>query len=163
MYAAACDDLNDTRNLQHTTRGRLNEIDIRWPDLHITCDVLLNILVSKSSNNLKINAIRKLLYELQKSLKIFVISANPQNQDRLRLFEERRELQIVLRLTKLQDVFEIFDLLNCRIRDIIHVLIEYESTILHFNDHGDSKRLCFEDEFHTAQIVKKVALTNFFK
>ena len=100
MYAAACDDLNDTRNLQHTARGRLNEIDIRWPDLHVACDVLLNILVSKSPDNLRTNAIRRLLYELQRPLKILVISADPQGQGRLRLSEERRELQTALRLTR---------------------------------------------------------------
>ena len=50
-----------------------------------------------------------------------------------------------------------------RIRDITHALDEYEPIVLHFSGHGDSKGLCFEDEFHTAQIVKKVALANLLR
>lgn len=161
-YAATCRDLNDKRNGQEVAQSRLNEIGIRWPDLHIACDALWQILVSKSSDNLTTNALRRFLGELQRPLKILIISADPQGQDRLRLSEERRELQLALGSTRFRDAFEVSALPSCRIRDITRALDEYEPTILHFSGHGNPEGLCFENEAGTVQIVSKVALGNFF-
>ena len=164
-YAAACvgDDAIHGIHLQTTARGRLQEIEIRCVEFSVNCDALWEILVNEPPEKLSPLAIRKLLRELQSPLTILVVSADPQDQDYLRLSEERRELQLALRSTRFRDSFQVRDLPSCRIRDITQALDKYTPTVLHFSGHGDLKGLCFENDAHIAQIVNTNALANLFK
>ena len=53
---------------------------------------------------------------------ILIVSADPKDTTRLRVAEERRELDGALRATRFRDSFTIRDIPSCRVRDIARLL-----------------------------------------
>ena len=98
-----------------------------------------------------------------KPLVILIVSANPRDATRLRVAEERRELDGALRATRFRDLFTIRDIPSCRIRDIARALYDHNPDILLFTGHGSSNGLCFEDDSGRLNIVEKSSLTKLLK
>jgi hypothetical protein len=148
------------RNVAHQ---RLQEIGIRCPNLTVMHDVLWDIFNTLSPDDLGTPSLRRLFQEIQRPLVVLVVSADPKNLDRLRLAQERRELEDALRRTRLRDAFEIHDKSSCRVQDITRALDDHGPSILHFSGHGNRKGLYFENDSGKAQLVKPDALANLFE
>jgi CHAT domain len=126
-------------------------------------DVLWDIFNTLSPDDLGTPSLRRLFQEIQRPLVVLVVSADPKNLDRLRLAQERRELEDALRRTRLRDAFEIHDKSSCRVQDITRALDDHGPSILHFSGHGNRKGLYFENDSGKAQLVKPDALANLFE
>lgn len=161
-YAAASTG-DEVRALQEVARRRLGEIEMQCSESSVACDALWEILVNRPREALDTPGIRKFITELQKPLKILMLSADPKNQDRLCLSQERRELDQALQTTRFGDEFQVCDLPSCRLRDIPRALDKYTPTVLHFSGHGNPNGLCFENEVQKTQIVDKDALADLFR
>lgn len=149
--------------LIQTAKSRLWDITTSYSDLSLAVDTLWNILLGLSPEELTTPSVLQLLLELSKPLSILVISADPKDASRLRIGQERRELEQALHVTRFRDSFQIRDITSCRIRDIARALDEHNPTILQFIGHGDSNGLCFENDLGKAQIVNKGALAELLR
>ena len=137
------------------------------PKLSLATDYLWEILRSRTSKELGTSKVQQLLgtsgvqtllRELLKPLDILIVSADPRDATRLRVAEERRELDGALRATRFRDLFTIRDIPSYRIRDIARALDDHSPDILLFNGHGSSRVICFEDDSGRLHIVEKSSL-----
>jgi hypothetical protein len=95
--------------------------------------------------------------------KILLLSANPQNTDKLRLDEEVREIQTALRQAKNRSQFEIVTELALRVDDLHRVLLEHEPAIVHFSGHGAGNHgLALENNSGQMQLVSTESLARLF-
>jgi hypothetical protein len=83
--------------------------------------------------------------EAQKPLSLLVISADPSDQNRLRLGEEVRVLRDAVTMSRFRDSFSVRNEPSTGVQDIPRVLDERDPMILHFSGHGNASGLCFED------------------
>ncbi|MEL6489795.1 MAG: TIR domain-containing protein [Cyanobacteria bacterium J06621_3] len=96
--------------------------------------------------------------------RILILAANPLDSSRLRLDEELREIEAVLRRAKQRDRFEIRLQQATRPSDIQQALLDYNPQIVHFCGHGEGiKGLAFEDDQGNSQFVNAQALANLFE
>ena len=144
-------------------KSRIKYINDVAPNLSLATDSLWEILRSQTPKELGTPGTRALLRELSKPLVILVVSADPRDATRLRVAEERRELDGALRATRFRDLFTIRDIPSCRIRDIARALDEHSPEILLFTGHGSSRGLCFEDDSGRLNIVEKSSLARLLK
>jgi hypothetical protein len=94
---------------------------------------------------------------------ILVLTANPRNSGRLRLDEEVRQLEEVLRWAKLRDEFEIISRWALRTEDLRRALLDFEPQIVHFSGHGaGNDGLALENGAGQSQLVSSAALTELF-
>lgn len=95
---------------------------------------------------------------------ILILASNPSNSNRLRLDEEVREIEDVLRKADKRDLFEVKHRPATRIDDIQQALLDYEPQIVHFCGHGEGEEgLVFEDNAGCSQLVSSQALVNLFE
>ena len=141
-------------------KGRLGDIRNVAPDLSLATDFIWEALSSQAKKGLGTPGLLSLLRELSRPLVILVISADPSDATRLRIGEERRELDQALRATRFRDSFTIRDSPSCRIRDITRALDDHSPDILIFAGHGSSNGLCFEDNYGQAAMVENSRLAS---
>ena len=96
----------------------------------------------------------------QWSLKVFILSSEPRDADRLRLAQKQRDLQIAIRGTRSASSLKINNEPFCRYSDITTALNHFDSHILHFSGHGGEDELYFENVQGIVKLVKKQALAN---
>lgn len=94
--------------------------------------------------------------------KILILAANPKTTPRLRLDEEVREIEEILRQAKYRNQFEFCTIWAVRPRDIRKALLDVEPHIVHFIGHGDEKGLLVEDEIGFAVNISTEALVGLF-
>ncbi len=95
--------------------------------------------------------------------KILILSANPKGTDRLRLDQEIREIQEVIRKSRNRDQVELFTALAVRTKDIQQEILYYRPNVVHFCGHGAGQQgLVFEDIDGRAKPVSTEALTKLF-
>ena len=95
---------------------------------------------------------------------ILILAANPVDTDRLRLDQEVREIEEVLRLAKQRDHFEVKAHWAIRPGDVQQALLDYAPQIVHFCGHGEGPQgLVFADEQGYGQLVSAAALANLFE
>ncbi|MCP4698891.1 MAG: TIR domain-containing protein [Gammaproteobacteria bacterium] len=95
--------------------------------------------------------------------RILVLAANPHNTARLRLDEEHRKIEEVLRQARLRDRFEIKHSPAARDEDIQQMMLDFKPHIVHFCGHGESDGIAFADENGQAHWVSGEALAGLFK
>ncbi|MGB3653557.1 MAG: CHAT domain-containing protein [Rivularia sp. (in: cyanobacteria)] len=96
--------------------------------------------------------------------KILILSANPQNTDRLRLDEEVREIKAALKLSKNRQQFEVVTESALRVNDLRRSLLDNLPHIVHFSGHGSgSDGLALENKLGQMQLVSSEALGELFK
>ncbi len=96
--------------------------------------------------------------------KILLLSADPTDEDPLRVAEEFREIRTVLELAGQRDAFAIEERHCVRVRDLGQALLTVQPKIVHFAGHGSgTPGLCFEDEAGKARLVSGEALGGFFE
>ena len=162
-----CTSLGESEEFVGFAKNRMNHINTVAPNLSLATDSLWEILCSRTSKELGTSRVQELLgtagvqvllRELLKPLVILIVSADPRDATRLRVAEERRELDAALRATRFRDSFTIRDIPSCRVRDIARALDEYSPEILLFTGHGSSSGLCFEDDSGRLNIVETSSL-----
>ncbi|MEL6605466.1 MAG: AAA-like domain-containing protein [Cyanobacteria bacterium J06614_10] len=96
--------------------------------------------------------------------RILILASNPRSTQRLRLDEEVREIDDVLRRAKQREQFEIKTQPATRPSDIQQALLDYNPEIVHFCGHGEGPQgLVFEANDGTNQLVSAEALANLFE
>ena len=97
-------------------------------------------------------------------VKILFLASMPDDQTRLRLDKEFREIDARIRASKYRDDLELVSAWAVRARDLQEVLLREQPQIVHFSGHGSkSEELCLEDDAGKTQAVSKAALTGLFR
>jgi hypothetical protein len=95
---------------------------------------------------------------------ILILSANPNNTDKLRLDEEVREIQAGLERSKKREQFNILTRSALRIDDLRRTLLDHEPQIVHFSGHGaGTQGLALEDHSGQVQLVSTESLAKLFR
>lgn len=96
--------------------------------------------------------------------KILILTANPQNSDKLRLDEEVREIQEGLKRSRSRDQFELISKWAVRPDDLRRALLDHEPQIVHFSGHGAGKDgLVLENNAGQMKPVSAQSLARLFK
>jgi CHAT domain len=95
--------------------------------------------------------------------KILILTANPQDTDRLRLDQEIREIQAALERSRDRDEFEIVTQVATRPEDLRRSLLTHNPYIVHFSGHGSGAAgIALEKNDGTTQLVSTTALAKLF-
>ncbi|MDF5723665.1 MAG: CHAT domain-containing protein [Rhizonema sp. PD37] len=95
--------------------------------------------------------------------KILILSANPQDTNKLRLDREVREIQAALKRAKNREKYEIITEWAVRIDDLRRVLLDHQPTIVHFSGHGSGNDgLALENNFGQTQLISTESLAKLF-
>lgn len=91
-------------------------------------------------------------------IRILFIAANPLDQDALRLDEEAREIESLIRSSDYRDSIRFHSHWAARPLDLIQKLNEIKPTILHISGHGsDQDELVFQDDHGSTKLITKDA------
>jgi hypothetical protein len=94
--------------------------------------------------------------------KILILTANPQDTERLRLDQEVREITAALARSRHRDQFQIVQQCAVRPDDLRRSLLDYEPDIVHFSGHGEQEGISLENNGGRSQLVSRSALTKLF-
>ncbi|NES21587.1 MAG: CHAT domain-containing protein [Symploca sp. SIO3E6] len=95
---------------------------------------------------------------------ILILAANPRDTVPLRLDEEVREIDGVLRQAGRRDEFELKQQWAVRPRDLQKAMLDFNPAIVHFSGHGTGEQgLALEDGEGNIQLVDAEALAGLFK
>ena len=101
---------------------------------------------------------------MPEKIKILLLAANPKNTDPLRLGEEIREIDIVLKQANHRDRFELIPKFAVRVSDLRDEMLSQSPQIVHFSGHGAGQAgLVLEDDFGKQALVGTEALARFFQ
>ncbi|WP_313887394.1 CHAT domain-containing protein [Nodosilinea sp. LEGE 07088] len=97
-------------------------------------------------------------------IKILILSANPKDTDRLRLGQEKREIEEALELAQKRDRFEIVSKDAVRVDDLRRALLKYSPQIVHFSGHGaGTNGIVLENDAGNMDFVSTDALSGLFR
>ncbi len=100
---------------------------------------------------------------MDKPIKILFLAANPKDTSQLRLDEEMRGIDQVLRQAEFRDKFDIKQHWAVRVVDLQGYLLRYKPDIVHFSGHGSaSTEIILEDNYGNSQSVSSRALSQLF-
>lgn len=95
---------------------------------------------------------------------ILILAANPNDTTQLRLDEEVREIDSVLRRARRRDDFNLQQRWAVRSRDVQAALLDCSPQIVHFSGHGaGTAGLVLEDETGQGRLVDAQALAGLFR
>jgi len=95
---------------------------------------------------------------------ILMLSANPKETARLRLDEERRDIEEGLERSQRRDQFRLVKKDAVRPRDIQRAMLDLNPRFVHFSGHGEGEKgIAFEDEAGKTKLVGAEALAGLFK
>jgi hypothetical protein len=101
---------------------------------------------------------------VQEKIKILLLAANPKSTDPLRLGEEIREIDIVLKQANHRDRFELIPKFAVRVGDLRDAMLSQSPQIVHFSGHGAGQAgLVLEDDLGKQAFVTTEALARFFQ
>ncbi|MUG97312.1 CHASE2 domain-containing protein [Scytonema sp. UIC 10036] len=96
-------------------------------------------------------------------MRVLILTANPKGTAQLRLDEEVREIDNVLRRAKRREEFTLESKWAVRPEDIQEALQEYQPQIVHFSGHGTQEGWIFEDETGQPKCVSGNVLAGLFE
>jgi hypothetical protein len=95
---------------------------------------------------------------------ILILTANPTDTQSLRLDEEVREIDGVLRRAGRRDQFELKSQLAVRPRDLQQALLRFKPSIAHFSGHGTGEKgLVFVDDIGKVKLIDAESLAGLFR
>ncbi len=104
------------------------------------------------------------LQQLPKAIKVLFFAANPLDADHLRLDEEARAIQEMIRKAKHRDSVQFETRWAVRPVDLLQSINETEPSIIHFSGHGtDSDEIVFQDDQGNAKFVTLEAILQMVK
>ena len=96
--------------------------------------------------------------------KILVLAASPENQTRLNLEKEVKEIDLALRLGKHREQFTLDQRWGVSRGELQDILLDVEPDIVHFCGHGAAEQgLVLQNEQQQAQLVSTTALAKLFE
>jgi len=95
--------------------------------------------------------------------KILILSANPENTDRLRLDKEIREIEEGLNLSVYREKFQIQSKWAVRFKDLRRALLKHKPHFVHFAGHGEEGSLMVESDEGVAVPISPKALSGLFE
>lgn len=99
------------------------------------------------------------LESVPKQIVVLFLASNPKNASTLRLDEEAREIEEMIRKTKHRDSVKFITKWAVRPLDILQAINEHNPTIVHFSGHGTTQNdLVLENPDGTAKFVSKDAI-----
>jgi hypothetical protein len=102
--------------------------------------------------------------ETADKIKILFLASLPDDQSRLRLDKEYREIEARIRASEYRDRLELVSRWAVRARDLQDVLLREKPQIVHFSGHGSAtEELILEDDQGRTRPVSKKALTGLFR
>ncbi len=100
------------------------------------------------------------LQRLPEKIVVLFLASNPVDQEQLRLDEEARAINEMIRGSKHRDAVRLETRWAVRPLDVLQALNELEPTIVHFSGHGsDNDEIVFQSASGRAQLVTTNALT----
>ncbi len=93
---------------------------------------------------------------------ILLISAEPTDQDRLRVAAEFRDIEHELRSSLWRGDFRVRQIGAARASDVSRAILEEEPFIVHFAGHGDEGLLCLEDDDGQTRAVDAESFAKIF-
>ncbi len=94
---------------------------------------------------------------------VLILAADPKRMSRLRLDEEIREIEEVLRRSKHRNRFNIHAKLAINDKDIRRAMLDYEPQIVHFIGHGQEDGIFVEGEMGFPALISTKVLANLFE
>lgn len=99
-----------------------------------------------------------------KMINILFLASNPKNTDPLRLDEEMRTLDLVVRSSDLRDKINMEQQWAVRLSDLQEHFLRYRPNIVHFSGHGsEDSKIILEDDYGESIPVPPEALAKLFK
>ncbi len=97
------------------------------------------------------------------SIRILLAAADPDDETRLHLDREFRQIRQCIQKSKLRDKFVFDSCLAARPEDLVQALLDHDTDIVHFSGHGTASGcLCFENEAGDVVIVRPEAIGRIF-
>ena len=97
---------------------------------------------------------------IPEKIKVLFLAANPSDTSPLRLSEEAREIQEMIRKSEYRDTISFETRWAVRIMDVFQAINEVKPDVIHFSGHGDiNGDLVFEDLDGRVKTVAKEAMT----
>lgn len=96
------------------------------------------------------------------SIKILFLGANPDDQTRLRIDKEVREIDAGLRRANERESFSLHQRWAVAPHDIQQALLDFNPDIVHFSGHGDIEGIIAEETYGETQLVTNEALSDLF-
>lgn len=131
---------------------RLKEDEKHIKDLQssITKHNLLHIQTQKEMADLR---------KVPEKITVLFIASNPLDQPQLRLDEEAREIESMIRKSEYRDSVSFVTKWAARPLDILQSINEINPTIVHFSGHGsDEDELVFQDNSGNTKLIAKEAI-----
>ncbi|MED4170785.1 CHAT domain-containing protein, partial [Priestia megaterium] len=99
------------------------------------------------------------LRNIPKKIKVLFIASNPLDQPQLRLDEEAREIEIMIRKSEYRDSVSFITKWAARPLDILQAINEINPTVIHFSGHGSAEdELVFQDNSGNTKLIAKDAI-----
>lgn len=99
----------------------------------------------------------------KKRMKILFTSANPRDEDFLRLNSEAKEIEYELMKAKYRDDFEFIHIKSLDINELQNRLLNDPPQFLHFSGHGNCDGIALLDNCDNVEIIKNEPLAKLFK
>lgn len=97
---------------------------------------------------------------LPEKIKVLFVAANPQDQEKLRLDEESRDVTRRIQMARYGRSVEVISIWAVRPEDLMEALSEHEPHVVHFSGHGsDRDEIVFLDKAGNTKLVSKAAIT----
>ena len=101
-----------------------------------------------------------MLKQVPEKITVLFFATNPKNTDRLRLDEEVRTIQEMIRKSEHRDSISFESRWAVRPLDILQAINELNPDVIHFSGHGaDTSELVLENADGSAKLVTKEAIT----
>ncbi|MDR7002255.1 CHAT domain-containing protein [Neobacillus niacini] len=118
-----------------------------------------NILDKHSKLHSETNRSLEELKNIPEKITVLFIASNPINVAPLRLDEEAREIQEMIRKTEYRDSVSFVTRWATRPLDVLQAINEEKPTVIHFSGHGSDKdEIVFQDNQGNAKLVSKEAI-----
>jgi len=99
------------------------------------------------------------LRKVPEKIAVLFIASNPLDQQQLRLDEEAREIEIMIRKSEYRDSVSFITKWAARPLDILQAINEINPTIVHFSGHGsDEDQLVLQDNSGNTKLINKEAI-----
>ncbi|MCK1986107.1 MULTISPECIES: CHAT domain-containing protein [unclassified Peribacillus] len=99
------------------------------------------------------------LRKVPEKITVLFIASNPLDQQQLRLDEEAREIELMIRKSEYRDSVFFVTKWAARPLDILQAINEINPTIIHFSGHGsDEDELVFQDNSGKTKLIAKEAI-----
>jgi hypothetical protein len=91
-------------------------------------------------------------------IRLLTASSSPMDLVPLDVESEMDKIQSAIARALQQDNFNIYNLANCRIRQLVETIDAFKPTIIHISGHGGEKSLFFQNDFGRGVEVEKERL-----